>query len=112
MPKLPPYSKNLYFLMKKGMFPKSYISLYIGLSAWEKGNYFSKEYPDRTLILPAWEEPTDYFWPVKKCDVLIIDTGYAEKKYVHDLTACLFAYNANIVFFSSHDSFTIFKKGN
>lgn len=111
MIKLPPYSKNLYELIKKGGRPPSYVTLYIGLDAWNKGKYFSNEYPDRILVLPAWECPSIYFWPVKGCDVLIYDTGYADEDYVNDLTASLFIYEANIVFFSSHELFTTFKKG-
>jgi hypothetical protein len=40
-------------------------------------------------MIPPWLPPSNYFWPVKDCDVLIYDTGYAEKDYIAEIVFCL-----------------------
>jgi len=95
--KIPPFSKPLYDLQKSGYSPNNSIYLFIGNKAWAKGQAFSKMYPTRTMIIPPWLPPIDYHWPVNECDILIIDTGYAEKSYVEELALCLYAGNAEIV---------------
>jgi len=90
MKKIPPYGKPLFDLLSSGSRPKNDINLFIGYKAWEKGKAFSISYPCRTLTLPPWCNPVVYCWPVQDCDVLIFDTGYAEERYLTDLSGALF----------------------
>jgi len=92
-----PYSKPLSDLMKSGHAPNNDVNVFIGHHAWKSGQKFSLVYPTRTLALPPWRNPSDYYWPVKECDILVLDTGYAENDYLHDLTVCLYESGANIV---------------
>lgn len=97
MKKLPPYGKPLFELQKNSCRPKDSIYLFIGNKAWQKGESFSISIPERLLILPPWNDPNEYHWPVKECDVLIFDTGYAEVSYIDDLAFNLYQHNAQIV---------------
>lgn len=92
-----PYSKPLADLIKTGYAPTNDVNVFIGMKAWNKGKIFALSYPQRTLVLPAWQNPSDYYWPVKECSILILDTGYAEPDYLYDLAACLYENEATIV---------------
>ncbi len=109
--KLPPFGKPLYELLKAGFRPNNDVKLFIGIKAWEKGKAFSVSYPAQTLILPPWVSPFSYIWPVKQCDILIFDTGYAEKAYIEQLAFLLLQDGANIVrAVSSEYLLTVYKK--
>ncbi len=95
--KLPPFGKPLYELLKAGFRPNNDVKLFIGIKAWEKGKAFSVSYPAQTLILPPWVSPFSYIWPVKQCDILIFDTGYAQQVYLEELIYCLHMDGANKV---------------
>ncbi len=90
MRKIPPYGKELYKLQQQGQRPTGSVYVWIGNYAWKKGQAFSVSMPNRTLALPPWVSPGVYDWPVKDCDVLIHDTGFAEKDYLEDLVYCLY----------------------
>ncbi len=97
MKKIPPFAKELYKLQKQGLRPIGSVYLWIGNQAWHKGKNFAFTYPSRCLVLPPWESPDAYIWPVKQCDILIFDTGYAELDYVDELAASLYQFEADIV---------------
>lgn len=95
--KLPPFGRPLYELQSEGCHPNNSINLFIGTYAWQKGHAFSKMYPLRTLILPPWLSPDGYLWSVSECDILIMDTGYADLQYLNELVTELYSANASIV---------------
>lgn len=95
--KLPPFGKPLYALLKKDFRPHNDVRLFIGNKAWDKGKGFSISYPNSTLILPPWDNPLSYFWPVTGCNVIIFDTGYAENTYLDDLAFALYQGGADKV---------------
>jgi len=97
MRKLPPFGKPLALFLDTGGRLENDINLFFGHKAWEKGKSFSQMYPCRTLTLPPWDHPCHYFWPVKNCDVLIFESGYADESYITDLAGALFEHSANIV---------------
>jgi hypothetical protein len=97
--KIPPYAKPLLTLQRSGHRPSNDIYLFIGPFAWHKGTIFSNAYPERVMILPAWQDPEEYFWPVRECGVLLFDTGWALDDYIDDVVACLFRDKAKKVFF-------------
>ena len=101
--KLPPYGKGLYDLIQQNLKPSNSVNLFIGTKAWDKGRAFSVSYPNRTLILPAWHDPYLYYWPVKDCDILIVDTGYANDDYIESLVISLYQHQAAIVRFIDPD---------
>jgi hypothetical protein len=106
-----PYSKPLADLIKSGFAPSNDVNVFLGQNAWAKGKKFAVSYPERTLVLPPWENPSDFYWPVKECDVLVCDTGYAELDYLHDLALCLYESAASIVRMISPDfKITIYHK--
>ena len=102
MKKIPPYGKPLAELIKSGKTPNNSINLFIGNLAWQKGKNFSVSCPERTLIIPPWDAPYLYWWPVNSCDVIIFDTGYAEQDYINDLVECLYTDGADIARYISH----------
>lgn len=111
MKRIPPFGKPLAQLIEDGFRPNNSINLFIGMNAWQKGQNFSKSYPTRTLILPPWHSSLSYYWPVKDCDILIFDTGYAENKYVNELAAALYQHEAEIVrFIDPYDNFIVYHK--
>jgi hypothetical protein len=99
--KLPPYGKPLQALLSQGGLPDNVVNLWIGMNAWHKGTAFNLSYPTRTLVLPPWICPTNYYWPVNGCDVMIFDTGYADLDYIENIAYCLFQDGANKVYYSS-----------
>jgi hypothetical protein len=114
MPKLPPCSKALCQSIKKGAVPEGFINLWIGTSAWELGTALSDLSPDKNMLLPAWLHPFDYFWPVRLCKILIVDTSYqyASKEYLEDLVYCLYKSGAEDVrALDPACNLTIYKKG-
>lgn len=98
-----PYSKPLHDLIESGYIPSNDVNLFIGQYSWRKGKNFSISYPERTLIIPPWNDPSDYYYPVSNCDILIFDTGYAEDDYINDLAYYLFEYGAKKVKFINTD---------
>lgn len=99
-----PYSKPLHDLIESGSVPSNDVNVFIGNRALDKARKFAFSYPERTLALPPWDNPSDYEWPVKECDVLVFDLGYAEPDYLHDLAFCLYESEARIVRMVSSDS--------
>ena len=97
MKKLPPYGKALHELQLQGLRPQNSINIFVGQGAWQKGQNFSISYPERTLVLPAYQCPSLFEWPVNECDVLIVDTGYCEKDYLNDIAFYLYQNKAEIV---------------
>lgn len=109
--KLPPYGKPLYELQQKGSRPANSINIWIGRKAWHKGQAFSQSMLFRTLVLPPWLSPISYLWPVKQCDVLIHDTGYADEPYVEELVYCLYMDEADKVrLLSPNYNLTVYHK--
>lgn len=104
MQKLPPYGKNLFQLQQQGLKPNYTIFIWIGNNAWSMARHTIDIRPDRTLLIPPWECPTGFMWPVNGCRVLIVDTGWAEDAYLNDLTYCLYQGGAGIVFCNTPDS--------
>lgn len=97
MLQIPPYGKALYALQKSGQYPKNSINVWAGAFAWRKAQLFTASCPARTLILPPWENPENYYWPVNKCDVLINNTSPCEDDYIEDLVYELYKGGAEIV---------------
>jgi hypothetical protein len=95
--KTPPYGKPLKDLIDSGYKPNNSVYLYSGQQAWERAKQRSISCPERLLILPPYHCPTIYHWPVKQCDILIIDTGFAEVEYIDDLVFCLYTEGASVV---------------
>ena len=111
MRKIPPYGKALYDLYKKNLKPEYSIRLFIGSYAWSRAKIFAYDFPERTLLIPPWLCPSDYFFPVKQCKVLIVDTSFAENDYLDDLAYCLFKDEADFVICNQPDAnFINFKK--
>jgi hypothetical protein len=109
--KLPPYSKELYKKSKKGILPSNDINIWLGKDAWKKANSFAISMPDRLALLPPWDDPNIYFWPVMGCDVLLMDAGGSDNEYIEDLVYYLYRHNANKVRLITHDfNFIIFHK--
>lgn len=97
----PPYGAPLKKLIDSGKRPFNTISVWIGAKAWHKGQNFSQSYPLRTLVIPPWQSPYSYIYPVLQCETIIYDTGYAEDDYVDELAFCLFRDGATKVLFVS-----------
>lgn len=98
-----PYSKPLCALVKTGCLPINDVLLFIGNKAWDKAKSFSISYPNRTLALPPWHSPGEYYWPIKGCSLLVFDTGYAEQDYLNELAVCLYENYASKVRMISPD---------
>jgi hypothetical protein len=92
--KIPPFGKPLKALLDAGALPNNSIYLYIGKFAWQKGKSSSICRPARTLILPSSERPIDYMWPVRDCDILIIETSPQKATYIEDVVYILFKHEA------------------
>ena len=99
--KLPPYGKPLRDFLKSGGKLDNDVYLFIGNDAWEKGKSFSITQLRRTLVLPPYDCPTNYLWPVRDCDILIFDSSLCDDDYIEDLMLTLFACEANIVRYTS-----------
>ena len=108
MKKLPPYGKELFLLQQKGERPHNSIYVYIGLNAWKLGSSSYISRPARTLLLPPWEDPDVYDWPVDECDVLICKTSWADSDYIDDVVKSLFIAGATRAILLDYDHNTIF----
>jgi len=101
--KLPPYGKPIKALLQTGIVPKNDIYIYVGEYAWDKGKKSYKTKPDRTLILPPTDSPQQYEWPVKGCDIIIIETSQLPNELLEDIVYVLFIYGAKQVITISKD---------
>ena len=101
MLQIPPYARALYALQKSGKQPTNTVIVWMGAFAWKKGQAFINSNPTRTLVLPPWENPRNYYWPVNKCDVLIYNTSPCDIEYVEDLVYELYKCGADIVRYES-----------
>lgn len=95
--KLPPFGKPLYELLQLNSRPNNDIYLFIGKNAWNEGKTSSLIRPERTLILPPFDSPFLYNWPVNECGILIYDSGESTKEYIEDIAICLLQSQAEIV---------------
>jgi hypothetical protein len=100
--KLPPYARPLHDLISSGVRPSNDVYVFTGEHAWEKGKNISISYPDRTIVLPPWLSPFTYYWPVKDCDMLIVDR-FSESFYIDEVAICLYEFGARIVHFIDFD---------
>ncbi len=111
MKKLPPYAKPLFELQQNGSRPSNSVNIWIGANAWKKGRAFSASMPSRTIVLPPWLSPFEFYWPVKGCDILINDTGQSEVDYIEDIVCCLYTDGADIVrYVAPNFQLTLFHK--
>lgn len=101
--KYPPFSKSLRDLINKGYRPTNDVLIFIGNDAWKQACEKIKSAPERVICLPPWLSPNDFYFPVKECDILIFDTGYAEEDYLIELAERLYDDGANIVRLISPD---------
>ena len=88
---------SLNFFISKGYKPKDTIKIFIGTRAWQEAKEALEDYPVSTLVLPPWDCPKLYKWPVMQCSVIIKDTAGAEKDYLRDLAICLYRGGAETV---------------
>lgn len=95
--KLPPFGKPLYELITANQRPTNSIYLFIGKNAWNAGKASSFSRSERTLVLPPFDSPILYDWPVNECDVLIYDSGDCEERYIEDIVFHLLESQAEIV---------------
>lgn len=108
--KIPPFSKPLKELLQSGQLPANNIYVYIGINSWEKGTLSSIPRPTRTLVLPPNRKAIDYEWPVKDCDILLIETSLITDVYREDVVYVLFKYDALNVTVIKADFSTLFYK--
>lgn len=97
MQKLPPYGKPLASLLQSGFKPNNDVYVIIGKHAWKKAHGLSISYPQRVLCLPPYECPSVYEWPVKQCDILLVNTGYGHDDYAQDVAFYLYQQGASLV---------------
>ncbi len=110
MKKIPPYGKELHQFLQKGDPLKESIFLWIGVYAWDRARYFA-EISFTSILIPPWDDPFDYYFPVLKSTVLLIDTGWAAEDYIADLVFCLFECGASSIIYLSPDlNLTTFHK--
>lgn len=95
--KIPPFSKPLKALLESGYKPNNDIYLYTGIKAWEKGKSSSICRPTRTLVLPPFDRPNQYSWPIQGCDILFHDTGGSPEEYIELTAFYLLEYGAEII---------------
>jgi hypothetical protein len=109
--KTPPFGKPLKALLQSGQIPLNNVYVYIGNLSWEKGKSSSICRPERTLILPPSDNPVIYDWPVKGCDILIIETSMLLPAFIEDVVYILFRHEAIKVTSIAPDfNVTYFKK--
>src|ERR1700741_440844 len=97
MKKLPPFSKPLFELFQKGLYPSNSVNVFVGHYAWQKGKSFSISYPKWTIALPPWESAFKYKWPVANYDICLIDTGGSDDEYLEETTFVLLESGARLV---------------
>jgi hypothetical protein len=115
---LPPFSRPLYDMFVGDSRPNKYVSVFVGLLAWQQAKAHSELYPERTLCIPPWYKPESFFFPVDGCKVLIIDTHpiSTDMHYVRSIATQLLEDQAISVFFlyqlDTQSDLITFKKGN
>jgi len=92
---LPPYGKEAAFLLSWGVQPRNDIFIFAGLNAWQKAKAFGDT--QVVLCLPLGTDPSIYFWPVKDCSILLIDTGGLNITDVEKISYHLLLSSASIV---------------
>jgi hypothetical protein len=86
--KAAPYSLKLH--------PTSEIRIYAGSQAWGTAR-IRNSYCADALVLPEGESPSQYSWPVRGVDVLVIQAGIIDLKPIPELAHILIASGATIV---------------
>jgi len=109
--KLPPYSKPLHQLLTSGQKPTNSVYVFIGSESWDRGKVSSRTRPTRTIALPPDHSPFAYDWPVKGCEILIIETSELVTEYIESIAQALFDYDAErVVLLSLNLLSTTYKK--
>lgn len=109
--KLPPYGKPLHELLLSGKKLDNSVYTFIGDKSWDKGQNSALIRPTRTLILPPNHSPFSYTWPVKGCEILLIETSQLVTEYIEMIVQVLFDYDADkVVLLSLNLLSTTYKK--
>ena len=110
---IPPYGKQLFDLQKQGLRPVNSVYIFAGLRAWAKTAAFQISHPDTALCLPPWRHPHEFHWPVRDCEVLIVDTLASDQEYIDWMAEAAFrdGDGAGKIYFISQDfEFTKYDK--
>lgn len=95
MKKTIPFGHKLKKSLSTGYKPKDDIYCFCGLNAMDKALAFSKT--RLVLCLPPYEPPSNYYWPVAGCDILLFDTGNLAISDIEETAYVLLSSGASIV---------------
>ncbi len=102
-----PYGKVVEALIDQ----RPYIFIFIGKNAWKRARSFKDPYFPSTLVLPPNDSPFAYSWPVKDCEVYVLDTDVTRIAYVRGLFSCLFNFGSKVIkYVSLNNPMTEIKK--
>lgn len=93
---LPPFGYVLLEWQKQGVRPQDSVYVMSGYSAIARATDWQRR-RQGTLCAPPYEDPGNFFWPVKSCDVLVFDRGFSDPEYLNDLAYYLYKYQASKV---------------
>ncbi len=78
----------------------------------EHGRKQSESFLSNTLYLPYPTSPLRYSWPVKGCDVRLIDTSFSSHSFIKFAVLCLFGHGADVVhYYGQNNKILTFEKG-
>lgn len=86
MRKNPPYAKRVSQSIQEGY--SNCLYMFIGYDAWERARNFTMSRP--TLLLPPYEDPSLYKWPVEGYEVLVLEREAFDDEFLNDLAYWLY----------------------
>jgi hypothetical protein len=84
--------------------------IFMGSNSHAKAESLQVEIPS-TLCLPSLDNPFRYIWPLRNCDVYLLDGDYSKDSFIKYCAGCFFSYGANIVNYISSNRILIVEKG-
>ncbi len=84
--------------------------VFMGNSGYARATDFQSHLP-YTLCLPAFSSPFKYVWPVKNCEVYLVDTDQSSLSFVRTCALCFFGYGAREVRYVNRYRSLIIEKG-
>ena len=95
--KIPPFGNRLrsdIVLRKRNK--KYSVWVVCGSKAWDKATNRVISHP-YTLCLPPWLDPNEYRWPVKDCEIMLLDSGCSDEAYLDLIAHTLFSSGAKSI---------------
>jgi hypothetical protein len=109
MKPLAPYGTHLVSRLRNKS-PYEIVLIFMGKKGSERAASFQPHLPF-TLYLPHQVSPLKFEWPLRNCDVYLVDTDHSQLSFVRFCALTFFSHGANKITYVSPSKSYVIEKG-